>query len=142
MPSAAALVRDAAGAVLLQRRADNGRWELPGGAFDPGEHPAQALVREVYEETGVVVRPRGVAGIFSGPGERYQYPNGDVVEYTTVVFHADAVRGEPRPLDGEALEVRYIPVHSVPPRVAQILAGPLFAWDDRWLDVDNPRGAA
>jgi 8-oxo-dGTP diphosphatase len=30
-----------------------GRWTLPGGGLDFGERPADAVVREVHEETGL-----------------------------------------------------------------------------------------
>ncbi len=42
-----------------------GSWTLPGGGLDFGEDPADAMVREVREETGLLVRPAGVAGIDS-----------------------------------------------------------------------------
>lgn len=51
-----ARVTDAAGRILLARIATGypgaGRWHLPGGGTDVGESPAQALLREVAEETG------------------------------------------------------------------------------------------
>lgn len=40
--------------VLLLRR-PNGRWDLPGGRVRVGEDAKQALLREVYEETGLTV---------------------------------------------------------------------------------------
>jgi 8-oxo-dGTP diphosphatase len=47
---------DPAGRVLLARIATGypsaGRWHLPGGGTDVGEAPAEALLREVTEETG------------------------------------------------------------------------------------------
>ncbi|MDB4992698.1 MAG: hydrolase [Myxococcaceae bacterium] len=50
--------RAADDAVLLVRRANPplaGRWTLPGGKVEPGETPAEAIVREVREETGLAV---------------------------------------------------------------------------------------
>jgi 8-oxo-dGTP diphosphatase len=44
---------------------DAGYWTLPGGGIDFGEDPVDAMVREVHEETGLAVRPLGIAGIDS-----------------------------------------------------------------------------
>lgn len=38
-----------------------GQWTLPGGGLDFGEDPVAAMVREVREETGLVVQSRGLA---------------------------------------------------------------------------------
>lgn len=55
-----------AGAVLYLRRSPGvflgGHWELPGGTVEPDERPADAVVREVGEETGLRVRVAGVRG--------------------------------------------------------------------------------
>ena len=66
VPGVAAIVRDTDDRVLFMRRADNGEWGLPAGAIDPGETPADAVVREVHEETGLEVHPARVAGVFGG----------------------------------------------------------------------------
>ena len=61
----AALARD--GRLLLVRRAHEpwrGRWDVPGGFCDPGEHPIETAERELREETGVRVRVTGFLGIW------------------------------------------------------------------------------
>ncbi|HDQ73132.1 MAG TPA: NUDIX domain-containing protein [Chloroflexi bacterium] len=57
-------VIDRAGRLLLVRRADNGKWAMPGGALEVGETPAEGVVREVLEETGVHCRPVALVGVF------------------------------------------------------------------------------
>lgn len=42
-----------------------GMWTLPGGGLDHGEDPAEAVVREFYEETSIKVRPLRVRFVFS-----------------------------------------------------------------------------
>lgn len=54
---AVAVVQRADGRVLLaerpQHKVSGGYWELPGGKFNAGENPAQALARELHEEIGI-----------------------------------------------------------------------------------------
>ena len=118
MPSVAALVRDGAGLILFQRRADDGRWSLPAGSIDPGETPAQAIVREVHEETGLHVEPVSIAGVFGGAPYQMHYSNGDVVEYTVTVFECRTLGGELGGLDDETAELRYFSAAGRPPLVA------------------------
>ncbi len=49
------LVTDGTGRILLGRRADDGRWSMPGGHANPGEAPIDAARRELAEETGLQV---------------------------------------------------------------------------------------
>ena len=55
--------------VLLTRMSSRtripGRWTLPGGGIDHGEDPREALVREVYEETGLTIEPGHLADVHS-----------------------------------------------------------------------------
>jgi len=55
---AGAVIRDDQGRLLLIQRGHEpalGRWSLPGGRLEPGETSAQAVVREVREETGLII---------------------------------------------------------------------------------------
>lgn len=50
------------GKVLVGRRTDNDKWDLPGGHLDAEETAAEALIREVYEETGLRIPPAQYLG--------------------------------------------------------------------------------
>jgi 8-oxo-dGTP diphosphatase len=55
------------GRLLLVRRAHEpwrGSWDIPGGFCGPREHPADAAVREVREETGLFVRTGAILGLW------------------------------------------------------------------------------
>jgi len=112
VPSVTAVVTDDdAGQVVLVRSRDTGCWVLPGGAIDPGESPADAVVRETWEETGLVVEPVRLCGVWGGrPEFRITYANGDVVEYVMTVFACRRLDGALRPDGEEILEARTAPV--------------------------------
>ena len=107
LPGVAAVIRDDQNRVLLLKRHDDGTWNLPAGAIDPGESPAAATIRETREETGLDVRPVRVLGVFGWPRLRHRYPNGDVVEYLVVVFRCELIGGELAAHDGEATDFRW-----------------------------------
>lgn len=94
-PGVAAVVLDATGKVLLVRRADNGLWGLPSGHVEPGETVAEAVVREVREETGLSVEVRRLCGIYSDPVTQvFAYPDGRVTHFITASFICAVTGGE------------------------------------------------
>jgi len=121
VPSVTGVVFDDAGRLLMVLHADRGIWVLPGGAIDPRETPADALVREVWEETGLRVRPVALRGVFSGPEFLVRYRNGDEVVYVMSVFECAVLNGRPRPDGVETLEVRYF-------GEAEVMALPTPPW--------------
>ena len=137
-PAVAAIIRDEAGRILVHQRSDNGVWEVPAGGIDPGEAPAQALVREVFEETGLKVVPLRVVAVVVGLA--LTHPNGDRTEPTGILFECRIVGGTLEARDGEALAFRWVsptevPEHNVFPKhvFAADLTGVYFTWDERWL---------
>ena len=58
MPASGTYVFDSDRRVLLVRHAESGYWTNPGGMVEPFETPADAAVRETWEETGFLVEPR------------------------------------------------------------------------------------
>ncbi|MEZ4860590.1 MAG: NUDIX domain-containing protein [Caldilineaceae bacterium] len=119
MPSVGALVFDQAGHILLQQRADNGQWSAPVGGMDPDEAPADAVKREVWEETGVLVQPERVLGVFGGPRMRNTHGNGDQTSSVFMLFACRA--GEetsPSPDGIESLDARFFPADEALARLS------------------------
>jgi 8-oxo-dGTP pyrophosphatase MutT (NUDIX family) len=112
MPSVAGIIRNELGEILFQNKGDGEKWSLPAGAIEPGESPAIALVREVWEETGLHVVPTELVGVFGGKDFRYKYPNGHQVEYNVFMFECEVQDGVLNPIDLETAELRYFqPAH-------------------------------
>jgi ADP-ribose pyrophosphatase YjhB (NUDIX family) len=107
VPAVTAVVPNEAGEILLQRRADNGLWALPGGVVEVGESVAQALLREVKEETGLDVEPVGIVGVYSDPRHVIAYADGEVRQQFNLCFAARIVGGALRGSD-ESTEVRFV----------------------------------
>ena len=106
-PTVSVLVFDANDRVLLVRHAEGNEWTTPGGMIEPYETPADAAVRETWEETGLVVTLTRIVGVFGGELCSSTYGNGDQVAWVSTVFRGEIVSGTPRPDNEETLEVRY-----------------------------------
>ena len=128
--AACGIVFDGEGRLLLHRRADNGRWALSGGAIEVGETAAEAVVREVFEETGYRVKGVRIVGVYSDPVHTtMRYPNGDVSSYVAIGFECSVVGGEAA-LSDETAEVGWFLPGELPegfhpghvPRVEDALA--------------------
>ena len=142
IPVVAAVIRDNTGKILLQKAVGSSFWSLPAGAIEPGESPAEALVREVWEETGLKVRPLNILGVFGGSnGFRHTYPNGDLVEYTVIVFRCDVMEGILSCRDDETLDLQYFELEKIPrlaikypKRIFQIdTQNVYFEWKEEWI---------
>ena len=67
-----AVIKDGRGRLLLIKRGHApgaGLWSLPGGRIEPGETDAEALVREMREETGLVIEPGQLIGTVRRPAQ-------------------------------------------------------------------------
>ncbi len=97
------LIRDADGRVLLIKRRNppfQGAWALPGGFVEVGEDPRDACVREVREETALVVEIARLGGFYGRPGRD---PRGHTA---SAVYVVRIVSGEPKGGD-DAEEARW-----------------------------------
>ena len=86
------LVKFQEGVVLIKRDIEpfKGYWHLPGGAVRKGERIIDALKREVFEETGLIVEVEKLAGIYDDPARD---PRG---HWISLCFLTKGVKGEMR----------------------------------------------
>ncbi|MDX2549813.1 NUDIX domain-containing protein [Streptomyces stelliscabiei] len=126
---AAVIVHDrAAGRVLLLQRGEHarfarGRWDLPVGKSEPGEPVTGTAVRELYEETGLTVKPEAleVAHLIHA-ARGVDAPDG----YLTVVFVAHEWTGEPGNREPHKhAQVRWFATDSLPEDFVEGNAGAL-----------------
>ena len=83
--------------MLATRRRDNGKWEPPGGTLEPHEAVLDGLRREVHEETGIVIGPANLTGV-------YKNMNRGIV---ALVFRAEHDGSQPKPTE-EVAEVKWM----------------------------------
>jgi 8-oxo-dGTP pyrophosphatase MutT (NUDIX family) len=99
--------------LLVQERYDFDWLSVPGGVYEPHETIEQAVLREVYEETGIHCQVERLIGVFSHPDYNLRYPNGDEVQPWTVGFVCRAVSNAIQVDGKEALQASFRPVAEV-----------------------------
>lgn len=112
---AAAVILNDEGQILLQSRADNDRWGLPGGCQELGEKFEDTIIREIKEETNldVLEEDLDLIGIVSGNTRRKDYPNGDIVINNTALFCVRNYTGN-LSWDGESKNMRFFDLDNLP----------------------------
>lgn len=103
-----AVVKD--GRILLVQERTDGKWCMPGGWADIDEAPAEMVMREVREESGFVVVPRKVIGVFDA--NRTGMPRNFFHAYK-VVFMCEVLSGEPTP-SNETAAVEFFDFDRLP----------------------------
>ena len=107
----AAIIRD--GRVLVARRARGpalGIWTMPGGVVEAGETLAEALVREIAEETAMIVEPVALAGhrevvVRDGDGRASRH-------FVILCFASRWIAGEPK-LNEELSNARWLKLEEL-----------------------------
>jgi 8-oxo-dGTP diphosphatase len=109
IPCVGAVIKDDQGRLLLIKRGHEpgaGLWSVPGGRVEPGETDAEALVREMREETGLAVQAGPLLGRVRRPA-----PGGNILDIRDYV--ATVTGGTLCPGD-DAAEARWVAVSELP----------------------------
>ncbi len=96
--------------ILLIKRKNNpfkGKWALPGGFVEYGEKVEDAVIREIYEETGLKTSINKIFGVYSDPNRD---PRGHIV---TIVYLLDIMGGELKSND-DASDAKFFNVKELP----------------------------
>ena len=108
------------GKILLQKRGDNGKWALHGGAMELGETTEETAVREVREEIGISPENLEFYGVFSGKAMYHVYPDGNEVYIISTVYFCDKYSGEFQIDTDEVLAIEWFAIDMLPDNIAPI----------------------
>lgn len=111
--STAAFILNGQGDLLVARRAKEpakGTLDLPGGFVDNYENAEQGMVREIHEETGIIVEPNEVEYLFSIPNI-YRYSGMDI--HTLDLFFFCRVGDVEVKAADDAAELTWLPLREV-----------------------------
>jgi ADP-ribose pyrophosphatase YjhB (NUDIX family) len=116
-----AVVGDDEGRILLVQRADSGVWLYPTGWADVGYSPAEVVVKEVGEETGIECVPERLIAVLDGL--RLGFTR---IPLYSLVFHCRVIGGELAAHPLECADVGWFAEDELPTPIAGV---------DRWRDV-------
>jgi 8-oxo-dGTP diphosphatase len=108
------------GRILLAHWREYGRsgWTLPGGGIDPGEDPADAAVREIFEETGYTAELDGLLGVssFVAQAEDRLTPGAtEALHGLRIIYRAHVTGGElTHEIGGSTDQAAWHPLSAVP----------------------------
>lgn len=100
--------------ILLQKRADDNKWGIPGGNMELGETIEETACREVFEETGLTVKKLKLFNIYSGQGQHHFYPNGDEAYFVNIIFKTNEYTGKLRITDNESKSLKFFSINEIP----------------------------
>ncbi|WP_131007371.1 NUDIX domain-containing protein [Methanofervidicoccus abyssi] len=102
-------ILEVGGKILLVKRKNppfKDFWAFPGGFVNYGERTEEAVVREVFEESGIKTKVKDLLGVYSDPNRD---PRGHTV---SVVYVLEYIGGSPKGLD-DAKEAKFFNIDEI-----------------------------
>jgi ADP-ribose pyrophosphatase YjhB (NUDIX family) len=96
--------------VLLVRERSDGKWTLPGGWVDVNDAPSEAVVREIFEESGYHAKALKLTALV----DKNRHPHPPSVHHIYKLFFLCELTGGAPTISNETDAVEFFPVHSLP----------------------------
>lgn len=97
--------------ILLVQESSDKKWAMPGGWADVGDIPSEVAMRETFEESGYIVKPIKVIGVYDANRLGGHL---ELFHAFKIVFLCDLIGGEPK-ISNETLDVKFFPFDNLPP---------------------------
>ena len=108
------IIRDSAGRILLIKRTDKNRWEIPAGCVEPDENILEAARREVFDRTGLSIGSLRPFAYYSDPVYQLECPDGEKVQQYTMAFVTDDFSGEMLKSTDEVYDTGFFSFYNLP----------------------------
>ena len=120
--------------ILLQLRSDTHMYGTPGGNMELGETLIDTLLREVKEETNLVLDPKDIQlfAVYSGEKSLLIYPNLDEVQYVHFIYHVKVKGKLDLKTDTESLVLNFFKREDIPKN----LMPNDKLWIHKWQNAD------
>ena len=121
--------------VLLVRERSDGKWTMPGGWVDVNDAPSDAVVREIFEESGYRAKALKLAALV----DRNRHPHPPSVHHIYKLFFLCEITGGSPDHQRRNRRVDFFPVNALPElSTGRTLASQIARMYEHWLNRDLP----
>ena len=121
--------------ILLVRELSDGKWSMPGGWVDVNDAPSEAVVREIFEESGYRAKALKLAALV----DRNRHPHPPSVNHIYKLFFLCEITGGSPTVSNETDGIDFFPVTALPElSTGRTLATQVARMYEHWLNRDLP----
>ena len=121
--------------ILLVRELSDGKWSMPGGWVDVNDAPSEAVVREIFEESGYRAKALKLAALV----DRNRHPHPPSVNHIYKLFFLCEITGGSPTISNETDGIDFFPVTALPElSTGRTLATQVARMYEHWLNRDLP----